>query len=89
MHKIGFLVWLVTLVVHVIAYLRPVPRLIADEWHQRRRQPAPGDTAAPPVPGQRLRLAVNLAALVAGASAALLLLPTSSAWIPWLAQGGR
>ena len=89
MHKISFLIWLVTIVVHVIAYLRPVPRLIADDWRQRRTQPAPGHTPAPPVPGHRLRLAVNIAALIAGAIAALLLLPTASAWIPWLAQGGR
>ena len=89
MHKISFLVWLVTFVVHVIAYLRPVPRLIADDWRQRRTQLAPGHTSAPLVPGHRLRLAVNIAALVAGAIAALLLLPTTAAWIPWLAQGGR
>ena len=89
MHKISFLVWLVTLIVHVIAYLRPVPRLIADDWRQRRTQLAPGHTPAPPVPGHRQRLAVNIAALIAGAIAALLLLPTTSAWIPWLAQGGR
>jgi hypothetical protein len=91
MHKISFLVWLVTLVVHVIAYLRPVPRLIADDWRQRRTPPAPGHTPAlpAPVPGRRARLAVNVAALVAGASAALFLLPTTAAWIPWLAQGGR
>jgi hypothetical protein len=84
MHKISFLVWLVTLVVHVIAYLQPLPRLIADDWRHRVTQPASGQ-----VPGRRVRLAVNIAALVAGAIAALLLLATTAAWIPWLAQGGR
>ena len=84
MHKISFLVWLVALVVHVIAYLRPVPRLIADDWRHRASQPTPGQA-----PGRHVRLAVNIAALIAGAIAALLLLPTASAWIPWLAQGGR
>ena len=77
MHKISFLVWLVTLVVHVIAYLRPVPRLIADDWRHRATQPTPGQAA-----GRHARLAVNVAALVAGAIAALLLLPTTAAWIP-------
>ena len=84
MHKISFLVWLVTLVIHVMAYLRPVPKLIAADWRQRPDQPT-----ATPAPGRRVRLGVNIVALVAGAIAALLLLPTAPAWIPWLAQGGR
>lgn len=39
-----------------------------------------------PVAGQRSRLAVNLVALIAGAVAAVVLLPTAAPWVGWLRQ---
>ena len=74
LHKASFLIWTVCLAIHLISYLRRVPRLVADDWRAPVR----------PATGRRSRLAVNVIALVAGAIAAILLLPTTTAWIPWM-----
>jgi len=74
MHKLGFLAMAVLLGVHVLAYLRRVPELIASDWRARRALQAPA-------PGRGPRLAVTLAALVAGGIAAVLVLSAFSAWI--------
>ncbi|BAS16315.1 conserved hypothetical protein [Arthrobacter sp. Hiyo8] len=47
-HVVSFLFWLGTLAVHVFAYVRRVPGLIADDWRrrtiqQKRGKPEPGD----------------------------------------------
>ena len=75
-HKVSFLVWAVLVGIHVLAYIRRVPGLIASDWrHDRVRQ-------APP-PGRGQRLAVNLAALLGGVIAAILVLPAFTAWTHW------
>jgi hypothetical protein len=70
-HKVSFLAWTVLLAVHLLAYLWRVPRLVISDWRRYRPQDAPG---------RRYRLAVNLAALAAGAVAAILILPAFSPW---------
>ncbi|NEN04675.1 hypothetical protein G3T36_02215 [Diaminobutyricibacter tongyongensis] len=72
-HVISFLVWTVTLVIHVTVYLPKVPRLITDDWGRRR-------AAAPEVKGRNWRLSGNLLGLAIGALAGVLLLPTIPAW---------
>lgn len=84
-HVVSFLVWLASLAVHVFAYVRRVPRLIAEDWRRplrRRRE----DGAAPEPSGRRMRLAVNIAVLVLAAIAAVLLLPTAAPWEGWRGQ---
>ncbi len=73
-HLLSFLVWAVLVGIHVLAYLRRVPGLIASDWRHDRLQQAPR---------RGHRLAVNLAALAAGAIAAIFVLPAFTAWIHW------
>jgi hypothetical protein len=73
-HKVSFLVWAVLVGIHVLAYIPHVPGLIAGDWRHDRALQAPGR-------GQRL--GVNVAALVAGTIAAILVLPAFSAWTNW------
>lgn len=80
-HVLSFLVWLVTLVVHLVAYIRPVPGLIAAEW-RRAAQPATVSGV-----GRAMRSAVNLVALAASAIAGVAVLPMASAWSGTLAAG--
>lgn len=84
-HVVSFLVWLATLAVHVFAYVRRVPRLIADDWRRPLRRKRE-DGAAPEPSGRRMRLAVNIAVLVLAAIAAVLLLPTAAPWEGWRGQ---
>jgi hypothetical protein len=64
-HKISFLVWVVLVGIHVLAYIQRVPGLIAGDWrHDGVRR----------TPGRGRRLAVNIAALIAGAIAAILIM---------------
>ena len=70
-HKVSFLAWTVLLAIHLLAYIWRVPRLVTSDWRRYRPQDAPG---------RRYRLAVNLAALAAGAVAAILILPAFSPW---------
>jgi hypothetical protein len=80
-HGISTLLWLPLIAIHVFAYIRRVPGLVADEW---RLPPAV------PAPGGNLRLLVNLGALAAGAIAAVLVLPTAAPWTVWIktSEGG-
>ena len=80
-HVVSFLVWLVTIVIHVVAYLRPARRSLADEI-----QFASGSESAI-VPAVAVRLAANLAALAGGAVAAAVVWPTATAWNSWLIRG--
>lgn len=82
-HIVSFLVWLATLAVHVVAYVRRVPRLIAEDWRRRPLRQKQGNAPAPGTSGRRMRLAVNVAVLVPAAVAAVLLLPTAEAWAGW------
>ncbi|GAB2713396.1 hypothetical protein ACX801_18815 [Arthrobacter bambusae] len=84
-HVVSFLAWLATLAMHVFAYVGRVPRLIAEDW--RRPLPRTRENGAAPGPsGRRMRLAVNIAALVLAAIAAVLLLPTAAPWEGWRGQ---
>jgi hypothetical protein len=75
-HLVGFLVWVTVVGIHVLAYIRRVPGLIASDWrHDHVRQA--------PAPGRGQRLAVNLAALLGGVIAAILVLPAFTAWTHW------
>jgi hypothetical protein len=85
-HIVSFLVWLATLAVHVVAYARRVPRLIAQDWHRRPSRQKRADAPAPRTPGRRLRLAVAIVALVPAAIAAALLLPGAQLWAGWGGQ---
>jgi len=79
-HVLSFLVWVITLAIHVITYLPKVPRLIADDWSRR-----PTRTGTP---GRNTRLASNVVGLAIGAAAAVLLLPAIPAWTSWGAANG-
>ena len=73
-HLVSFVIWVVLIGIHVVAYIRRVPELIASDWRHYRVEYAPGR-------GQRLT--ANFVALVAGAIAAILVLPAFSAWTHW------
>ncbi len=70
-HKASFLAWAVLAAAHLLAYLRRVPRLIADDWRP--------DHAQHPA-GRWHRLTINLAALTAAAIAAVLIPPAFTPW---------
>ncbi|WAH98185.1 hypothetical protein [Arthrobacter sp. MMS18-M83] len=86
MHIVSFLVWLATLAVHVVAYVRRVPALIAQDWHQRIRRQKQENAPASEPPRRRMRLAVNVAVLVPAAIAAVVLLPNAAPWAGWPGQ---
>jgi hypothetical protein len=79
LHGISFVLWLPMVAVHLLAYLRRVLRLIGDDWRKRRPEPA-----SP----RRVRLGVNLAALLIGALAAILALGGATPWTAWLEANG-
>jgi hypothetical protein len=81
-HVVSFLVWLATLAVHVFAYVRRVPRLIADDWRPTRLQ----KRGKPERSRRRIRLAANIAALALAGIPAVLLLPTAASWEGWRGQ---
>ena len=74
LHNVTFLIWLPLVAIHVLAYVWRVPRLIADDWRSN-----PGGQAAGAA-GRGLRFGGNLGALIAGAVAAVFLLPTAAPW---------
>lgn len=73
-HTISMLIWLPLIAIHVFAYIRLVPHRIADDWSKR---------PAERVPGHRLRVGAILGAVVAGAVAAVLVLPSIGPWTAW------
>src|SRR5439155_17476230 len=73
-HNISALVLLPLIAIHAFAHIRPVPRLVADDWREQSAERAPG---------RGRRLGANLGALMAGAIAAILLLPAAAPWVPW------
>ena len=79
LHVVSFLGWLALILVHATVYVSRVPRLIADDWRNRRRRT--------PATGRAARLGVNAAALVAAGVLAVLLLPSAAPWADWLEQG--
>ena len=74
-HVLSTLIWLPVIATHVFAYIRRVPRSLADDWSNHPTEQAPG---------RGLRLGVNLGALLAGGIAAMLLLPVATPWISWI-----
>jgi hypothetical protein len=74
-HVISFVVWLVTIIIHVVAYLARALQLTRDDWRR---------AADPTAPATRARLVVNVAALVAGAIGGVLALPAATPWATWL-----
>jgi hypothetical protein len=80
-HGMSTLLWLPLIAIHVFAYLRRVPRLVADDWStssSRNEHLARG-----------LRLGVNLGALLCGALAAILVLPFAAPWTTWVTTTGN
>lgn len=84
LHKASFVVWLVVTAVHVLAHLRPIPRLVAADW---RRSPIPHERRVPGTGWRRLLLAV---AIVAGAVLAIATVRYAQPWVHFFAgpQGG-
>ena len=74
-HVLSTLIWLPVIAIHVFAYIRRVPRSLADDWSNHPAEQAPG---------RGLRLGVNLGALLGGAIAAILVLPVAAPWITWI-----
>jgi hypothetical protein len=79
-HSVSTVIWLPLFAIHVFAYIRRIPRLIADDWRK---------SLAEQVPGRTVRLGVILGALVASAVAATLALPLATPWVPWIETPGQ
>lgn len=73
LHKASFVVWLAATGVHVLAYVRRVPRLVAADWRLR-----------PAVAGAGQRRLLVLVAVAAGLALAAATLPLGAAWRGWL-----
>ena len=80
LHSFSVLVWLPLIAIHFFAHIRRVPHLVADDWSN----PSGSSVAT----GRRLRLGVNLGALLLGAIATILLLPAATPWIAWSQTNG-
>jgi hypothetical protein len=80
-HGLSTLLWLPLIAIHVFAYLRRVPHLVADDWSK----PSGRNLA----PGRGLRLGVNVGVLLLGALAAILVLPVAAPWITWITTIGN
>jgi len=79
-HTISSIAWLPMLAVHVLAHVRRVPGLIADDWRRAGAEAARG---------RGLRSGLNVGALLVGAIAAVLLNPLSAPWIAWIDTPGN
>lgn len=80
-HGMSTLLWLPLIAIHVFAYLWRVPRLVVDDWSKSSSQ---NEHLA-----RGLRLGVNLSALLAGALAAVLVLPIAAPWMTWITTTGN
>lgn len=69
-HKASFIVWIGAIGVHVLAYLRHLPRLALADWTRGTGE----------VVGRRLRRRVVGAAVLAGGGVAFIALPLVAAW---------
>jgi hypothetical protein len=79
-HAMSTMIWIPMFTIHVFAFIRRTPRLIADDWRKR---------PAEQVPGRGLRLGVSLGALMVGAIAAIIVLPFGAPWIAWFKTTGE
>jgi hypothetical protein len=77
LHKASFIVWFVITAVHVLAHLRPLPRLVAADW---QRRPIFSERR---VPGRSWRLSVLAVTLVAGAVLAAETVRYADQWVHW------
>jgi hypothetical protein len=69
-HKGSFIVWVGAIGIHVLAYLRHLPRLAIADWLRAREEAV----------GRRLRRRLVAASLLVGGGAALTALPLVAAW---------
>ena len=79
LHKASFVVWLIVTAVHVLAHLRPLPRLVAADW---QRSPVPPRSRVPGAGWRRLLLA---ATIVAGAVLAIATVRYAQPWVHFFA----
>ncbi len=78
-HAASVALWLPLIAVHVYAYIRKVPHLIASDWRSQSLNWVAGRTG---------RLGVNISALLVGMVAAILMIPVSSSWNHWHTHQG-
>jgi hypothetical protein len=74
LHALSVMCWLPLLAIHVGVYIWRLPRLIMADWHKRSSRL---------VLGQGWRYGINIVAVLAGVSAALLFLPETASWVAW------
>jgi len=74
LHALSVICWLPLLALHVGSYIWRVPRLILADWRKRYSHLASG---------RGWRYGITLIALLAGVSAAVLLLPHMNPWVAW------
>jgi hypothetical protein len=71
-HSVSVALWIPLTAVHAYAYIRKVPGLIASDWKTQSKYQ---------VSGRKWRLGINIAGLMAGAIAAIVMLPLyASGW---------
>ncbi|MDQ4502519.1 hypothetical protein [Sinomonas sp. ASV322] len=80
MHVVSFLVWLVLVIAHVVAYGARAVTSVREDW-RRRTAGVPREPA-----GRGARLAVNTAAFACAILPAALIAPTAAAWDGWFGQ---
>ncbi len=82
LHKASFIVWFAVTAIHVLAHLRPLPRLVAADW---QRQSIPSERL---VPGSSWRLWLLAVTLVAGVVLAAATAHYADPWIHWVGGDG-
>ena len=75
LHNLSFVLWFPLAVVHAFGHLRELPRTLAQEWRALRAAGGSGSAA---------RVELNAGALLFGAIAGVVVLPTGA---PWAAPG--
>jgi hypothetical protein len=76
LHKVSFVVWLVTMAAHVLAYLLRLPGLVAADWRRETRLPAAG-----------LRFGLIAGSLGIGLVLAAATLHFANPWLHWVQLG--
>jgi hypothetical protein len=78
-HAASVALWIPVVTVHVYAHIRNVPRRVASDLTNRKGYH---------VPGRNGRVGLNIAALVVGLIAAIVMMPVSASWNHWAIRGG-
>lgn len=73
-HNISALIWLPMIAIHTFAYVWRIPLSLADDW---------GKPLAEPASGREHRLGMSVGALLGGALAAILVIPSAAPWVAW------